>query len=155
MRDDDASQDFDVVIVGAGISGIGTAIELLRHGYKSFVMLEAHPDCPGGTWRDNTYPGVAIDIMAVSYCFSYETDYPWSRQYAPGAEILGYIRHCIDKYGLEPYIRYGSRVECCKLEPEGDVRSLSCIEIVKFSTGDSRSSCFSCTCKQNPNSATR
>ena len=101
--------DVEVVIVGAGISGIGAAIELRRRGMQSFVLLEAADDL-GGTWRDNTYPGIAVDIPSVSYCFSYETDYPWSRVFATGDEVQRYVRQCAEKYGVTAHIRYGARV---------------------------------------------
>ena len=55
-----------MLIVGAGISGIGAGIELLRRGNSAFLILEAATDL-GGTWRDNTYPGVAVDIASASY----------------------------------------------------------------------------------------
>ncbi|MDH4109510.1 MAG: NAD(P)-binding protein, partial [Gammaproteobacteria bacterium] len=51
--------DAEIIIVGAGISGIGAGIELLQHGHDSFILLEAEQEL-GGTWRDNTYPGVAV-----------------------------------------------------------------------------------------------
>ena len=92
------------LIVGAGISGIGAGIELRREAYRSFALLEAAGDL-GGTWRDNTYPGIAVDIPSVSYCFSFETDYPWSREFATGAEIQRYVRHCAEKYGVTRHIR--------------------------------------------------
>ncbi len=101
--------DVDVLIVGAGISGIGAGIELLRSGNGSFVILEAADEL-GGTWRANTYPGVAVDIPSVSYCFSFEMDFPWSRVFAPGAEIQRYVKHCAEKYQVTRHIRYGSRV---------------------------------------------
>lgn len=101
--------DAEVVIVGAGISGIGAGIELLRRGIRSFVVLEAAAEL-GGTWRDNTYPGVAVDIPSISYCYPFETDYAWSRVFAPGAEIQQYVGHCADKYGVTKYIRFDSRV---------------------------------------------
>jgi cation diffusion facilitator CzcD-associated flavoprotein CzcO len=101
--------DVETLIIGAGISGIGAAIELLRRGDSSFALLEAASEL-GGTWRDNTYPGVAVDIPSVSYCFSFETDFPWSREYATGAEIQRYVSHCAGKYGVTRHIRYRSRV---------------------------------------------
>jgi cation diffusion facilitator CzcD-associated flavoprotein CzcO len=103
------SLDAEVLIVGAGISGIGAAIEMLRRGYTSFVVLEAEQQL-GGTWRDNTYPGVAVDIPFSSYCFSFETDYPWSRFFPPGSEIQDYVRHCAEKYEITSHIRYGAKV---------------------------------------------
>ena len=99
---------FDVLIVGAGISGIGAGIELLRRGNPAFLILEAATDL-GGTWRDNTYPGVAVDIASASYCFSFETDYLWSNTFARGAEIQAYVRHCAEKYGVARHIKYGAR----------------------------------------------
>ena len=111
--------DVEVLIVGAGISGIGTGIELLRRGQSSFVLLEAE-GALGGTWRDNTYPGVAVDIPSISYCFSFETDYPWSRVFAPGEEILSYVQHCAEKYGINDHIRYGSRVIRCQFDADAD-----------------------------------
>jgi cation diffusion facilitator CzcD-associated flavoprotein CzcO len=114
--------DVDVVIVGAGISGIGAGIELLRGGISSFVVLEAANDL-GGTWRDNTYPGVAVDIPSISYCFSLETDYRWSRDFAEGAEIQRYIRHCAEKYGIAEHIRYGARVLQSRFHADRDTWS--------------------------------
>ncbi|MEZ6188707.1 MAG: NAD(P)/FAD-dependent oxidoreductase [Planctomycetota bacterium] len=99
----------EVLIVGAGASGLGAAIELLRRGHTDLLVLEAGEDL-GGTWRDNTYPGIAVDIPVTSYCYSYEMGFPWSRLYAPGAEVLAYLRHCARKYGVLERIRTGCRV---------------------------------------------
>ena len=98
----------EVLIIGAGISGIGAGIELLRRGNNSFALIEAASEL-GGTWRDNTYPGIAVDIPSVSYCFSFETAFPWSREFADGAEIQRYVRHCAEKYGVTKHVRYRSR----------------------------------------------
>lgn len=112
--------DVEVLIVGAGISGIGAGIELLRRGNSSFVLIEAASEL-GGTWRDNTYPGIAVDIPSASYCYSFETDYPWSRVFAAGAEIQGYIVHCAEKYGVASHIRYGARAVRCRFDAARDV----------------------------------
>lgn len=111
--------DVEVLIVGAGISGIGAGIELLRHGNSSFALLEAASEL-GGTWRDNTYPGIAVDIPAVSYCYPFETDYAWSRQFAVGAEIQEYVKHCAEKYGVTGHVRYGSRALRCQFDTARD-----------------------------------
>ena len=107
--------DVEVLIVGAGISGIGAGIELLRRGNASFAVLEAASEL-GGTWRDNTYPGVAVDIPAVSYCYPFDTAYPWSRVFATGAEIQDYVRHCAEKFGVAEHIRYRSRAVRCQFD---------------------------------------
>lgn len=110
-----AELDVEVLVVGAGISGIGLGIELKKRGQESFVLLEAADDL-GGTWRDNRYPGVAVDIPSISYSFSFETDYPWSRVFAPGAEVQRYVQHCAEKYAVSEHIRFRSRVVGCRVD---------------------------------------
>jgi cation diffusion facilitator CzcD-associated flavoprotein CzcO len=102
-------QSPDIVIVGAGFSGIGMAIRLKTSGIESFLILEKFGDL-GGVWRDNTYPGAACDAPSHLYSYSFEVDYPWSRKFAPQHEILTYLRHCAEKYGLGPHIRTNSEV---------------------------------------------
>lgn len=111
--------DVDILIVGAGVSGIGAGIELLRRGYTSFLIVDRAAEL-GGTWRDNTYPGVAVDLPSSAYCYPFETGYPWSRAFAPGAEIQAYIRHVAEKYGVTKHIRYGAKVVRTRFEPGGD-----------------------------------
>ena len=111
--------DVETVIVGAGISGIGASIELERKGLGPTCILEKAQDL-GGTWRDNTYPGIAVDIPSLSYCFSYENDFPWSRQFAPGAEIHEYLHAVADKYEVKPRIRYGAEVLRTSFDEERD-----------------------------------
>ncbi len=108
--------DTEVLIVGAGVSGIGVGIELCRRRHTSFTLLERAGEL-GGTWRDNTYPGIAVDLPSVAYCYPFETDFPWSRLFAPGAEIQGYIRHCAEKYRVTGNIRYNSKVVRSRFDP--------------------------------------
>ena len=98
-----------VVIVGTGFAGIGMAIALTKAGLRDFVILEK-ADRVGGTWRENTYPGCACDIRSHLYSYSFEPKADWSREFAPQQEILGYIEHCVDKFGLRPHIRFGAEV---------------------------------------------
>ena len=99
----------DVLVVGSGFSGIAMGIELRRAGIRSFVLLE-RADGPGGTWRDNVYPGAACDIPSHLYSFSFEPNPGWSRHFSPQAEIRAYLQHCIAKYGLAPHLSYGQEV---------------------------------------------
>ena len=101
--------DHDTVIIGAGFSGIGTAILLDKSGMGDYLVIEAADGC-GGTWHWNTYPGIAVDIPSFSYQFSFEQSSDWTRTYAPGHELKGYAEHCVDKYGLRPKIRFNTRV---------------------------------------------
>ena len=101
--------DFEVVIVGSGFSGLGAAIELKRRGIHDFVILERADDL-GGTWRDNTYPGLTVDVASTSYSYGFEPNPEWSRLYAPGAEVKRYADHCARKYGVHEHIRFGKSV---------------------------------------------
>jgi cation diffusion facilitator CzcD-associated flavoprotein CzcO len=96
--------DHEVAVIGAGIGGIGMGIALLRAGMTDFTILERAADI-GGTWRDNTYPGVAVDVPAQAYQFSFELNPTWSRVFAHGAEVKRYVDHCADQYGVRPHIR--------------------------------------------------
>ena len=64
--------DHEVIIVGAGFSGIGAAIKLDEAGFGDYAVLE-DGDGVGGAWHWNTYPGIAVDIPSFSYQFSFET----------------------------------------------------------------------------------
>ncbi|MDB4990335.1 MAG: putative monooxygenase, partial [Myxococcaceae bacterium] len=76
---------------------------------EDFVILERAQEI-GGTWRDNSYPDVAVDIPSFSYQFSFEPNPSWSRVFAKGAEVEQYAEHCVDKYGLRPHLCFGSEV---------------------------------------------
>ena len=104
-----ATPDHEVVIVGAGFSGIGAAIKLDMAGFRDYAVLE-EGDGVGGAWHWNTYPGVAVDIPSFSYQFSFETSAEWSRVYAPGSELKAYAEHCVDSYGLRERVRLNTRV---------------------------------------------
>jgi cation diffusion facilitator CzcD-associated flavoprotein CzcO len=109
--------DYDTVIVGAGFSGIGTAVRLDSAGLGDYLIIEAG-DGPGGTWYWNTYPGVAVDIPSFSYQFSFEQSPNWSRTYAPGQELKGYAEYCVEKYGLRPKIRFSTKVLSADFDDE-------------------------------------
>lgn len=101
--------DHEIAIIGAGLGGIGAAIALKRAGLDDFVILERAADI-GGTWRDNTYPGLTVDIPAQAYQFSYELNPGWSHIYARGHEVKRYIDHCADRYGVRDSVRLRSEV---------------------------------------------
>jgi cation diffusion facilitator CzcD-associated flavoprotein CzcO len=111
--------NYTTIIVGAGFSGIGTAIQLDRAGLGDYLIIEAG-DEPGGTWYWNTYPGIAVDIPSFSYQFSFEQSAGWSRTYAPGRELKAYADHCVDKYGLRGKIRSSTKVTAAVFDDESD-----------------------------------
>ncbi|SBS78466.1 4-hydroxyacetophenone monooxygenase [uncultured Mycobacterium sp.] len=112
--------DYETLIVGAGFSGIGSAILLDKAGLGDYLIVEAG-DGVGGTWYWNTYPGIAVDIPSFSYQFSFEQSPHWSRTYAPGHELRAYAEHCVEKYGLRGRIRFNTKVTGAVFDDEHDV----------------------------------
>jgi cation diffusion facilitator CzcD-associated flavoprotein CzcO len=96
--------DAEAIIVGAGFSGIGMAIQLRKQGVDSLLILERAGDV-GGIWRDNVYPGCACDIPSMLYSFSFETSTDWTRLFPRQEEIWNYLRDCVKKYGLQQHLR--------------------------------------------------
>lgn len=101
--------DARIVVIGTGFAGICMGIKLLEAGTHDFIILEKSSEI-GGTWRDNTYPGAACDVVSHLYSFSFEPNPGWSRMFAQQQEILDYTRHCAEKYGLKPHIRFNQEV---------------------------------------------
>jgi cation diffusion facilitator CzcD-associated flavoprotein CzcO len=99
----------DTLVVGAGFSGLGAAIKLREAGVEDVVIVE-RSDRVGGTWRDNTYPGVACDIPSLLYSYSFVKNPDWSRAYPSGEEICAHIEELTDRHGLRPAIRFGTEV---------------------------------------------
>lgn len=106
---DKGGRDVEVLVVGAGFSGVGAAIRLRRAGFEDLLVLEKAADL-GGTWRDNTYPGCAVDVPSALYSFSFAPNPDWSRIFAPQPEILEYLRTTADRYGVTQKIRYDTTV---------------------------------------------
>lgn len=89
----------EVVVVGAGFAGIGAAAALRRAGRDVRVIDRAGG--VGGTWRQNTYPGVACDVPAPLYSFAAHPSSDWSAPYAPGAEIRAYLEGVARREGID------------------------------------------------------
>jgi cation diffusion facilitator CzcD-associated flavoprotein CzcO len=89
---------YRVVVAGAGFGGLGMAAALRQAGIDDFLVLDRGDDL-GGTWRDNTYPGLACDVPSNLYSFSFRPS-RWSRRFPPRAEILGYLRALAADRGL-------------------------------------------------------
>lgn len=100
---------YEVAIIGAGIGGLTAAAHLLEAGIDDFVILERGDDV-GGTWRDNTYPGIGVDIPAVMYQFSFARNAQWSRLLPLGEEVQQYLVDTASNLGLEEHLRYNANV---------------------------------------------
>lgn len=101
-----AAQATDVLILGAGFAGVCAGARLRAAGRFDFVVLDRGAE-PGGTWRDNTYPGCACDVPSTLYSFSFAPNPDWSRIFAPQPEIQAYLGDVIDRSGVRPHLRLG------------------------------------------------
>lgn len=99
-----------VAVVGAGMSGILMAIKLSEAGLRDFSVFEK-ADTVGGTWRENTYPGIACDVPSHHYCYSFEPNPEWSRRFSPGQEIKAYFESCASKYGVLDHVEFNTVLE--------------------------------------------
>src|ERR1700744_1320722 len=111
IREAAASQavvHFDVLIIGAGISGIGSAYQLSKNlPNKSFVILESQ-DSFGGTWRTHRYPGIRSDSDLHTFGYSFK---PWvGPPIATAREIRAYMGEVIEDNDLAKHIRYKHRI---------------------------------------------
>jgi cyclohexanone monooxygenase len=104
--------DVDVVVAGAGFSGI-YAVHALREAGLTVRAFEAG-DGIGGTWFWNRYPGARCDVESKDYSYSFspelEQEWSWSERYPAQPEILRYLNHVADRFGLRPYIQLDTRV---------------------------------------------
>jgi cation diffusion facilitator CzcD-associated flavoprotein CzcO len=98
-----------IVIVGAGMSGLCQTILLDRAGFRDVTILEK-ADRPGGTWRDNRYPGLTCDVPSHLYQYSFDLNPSWSRVFSPGPEIQNYFEQSARRHNIERMIRYRAEV---------------------------------------------
>ena len=100
-------ETLDLLVVGAGFSGLAMAMRARAAGIAALAVLEK-ADSVGGTWRDNTYPGAACDVPSHLYSLSFAPKADWTRTYAPQPEIAAYLRETAEGAGLMPLIRFGT-----------------------------------------------
>lgn len=100
-------RDFKVAIVGAGESGLVTALRLKQAGVP-FVIYEKNADV-GGTWLENHYPGCRVDISSFFYSYAFARR-SWDEYYATAEEVLAYLKDVARQAGLYELIRFNSEV---------------------------------------------
>lgn len=127
----DGVRHYDVLVVGAGISGIGVAYHLShRLPEKSFVVLESR-DTFGGTWTVNRYPGIRSDSDMYTFGYSFK---PWLKdELATAEQIRAYLGEVIEENRLDRFIRYRHRVTSASWST--DTRTWT-IEITRLETGE-------------------
>ncbi len=104
-----SSRNPKVVIIGAGMTGMLMTIKLREAGITDITILEKK-ETLGGTWRENTYPGLACDVPAHMYTYSFEPNPNWSHRFALGPEIQKYFERVGNKYGVTKDINFNEAV---------------------------------------------
>ncbi len=105
------------IIVGAGVSGLCMAARLRQAGFHNFEILEKAPEL-GGTWHHNQYPGLACDVPAQYYSFSFFRNPRFSSLFAPAKEIKAYLQAFSDEFGLTERIAFSTRMTSAKWSGE-------------------------------------
>jgi cation diffusion facilitator CzcD-associated flavoprotein CzcO len=114
---------YRVAVIGAGFGGIGMAMALKQAGVDDFVVLDRADDL-GGTWRDNTYPGLTCDVPSQLYSFSFRP-WRWSRRFPSRDEILEYLRALVAERGIAPHLRLGCGVVAAEFDEPAAVWKLT------------------------------
>ena len=117
-----AVDKFDVIIVGAGISGLYMLYRMRKLGLSARV-IEMGADL-GGTWYWNRYPGARCDTDTIEYSYSFDEDlqqeWEWPERYPTQPEILTYLNHVADRFDLRPDITFSTRVDSAIFDEAGN-----------------------------------
>jgi cation diffusion facilitator CzcD-associated flavoprotein CzcO len=105
---------YRVVVIGAGFGGIGMGVALKQAGIDDFLIVDQADDL-GGTWRDNTYPGLCCDVPCNLYSFSFRP-WRWSRRFPLRQEILSYLHAVASEHELGPHLRLRCGVAAAKFD---------------------------------------
>lgn len=101
-------QDFRVLVIGAGMSGLLAAIKLQNAGIP-YTVVEKNA-AVGGTWYENSYPGCGVDVDSQFYSYSFEPNSQWEHYFAKQPELRAYWEACADKYQVRDSIRFNTTV---------------------------------------------
>ncbi len=112
----ESREAFHVVVIGAGMSGILTAIRL-EHAGIPYTVIEKNA-AVGGTWLENTYPGCRVDIGNHFYCYSFEPNPHWSEYFSRQPELQAYFDACAKKYGVHERIRFDTEVVAARFDDD-------------------------------------
>ena len=104
-----AGENFSVIVVGAGMSGICTGIKLSEAGVD-YTILEKNA-AVGGTWYENSYPDCGVDTPNHFYSYSFERNANWSGYFSKRDELYGYFERCTDQFGIRDHIQLNSEVQ--------------------------------------------
>lgn len=121
-RDRDGHLDYQVVVIGAGLSGMYQIKRLADLGIRA-TALDANADV-GGTWYNNRYPGARFDSESYSYGYSFSQEvldeWHWTEHFSPQPETLKYLNYVADKFELREHMQFGCKVKSMIFEDDTD-----------------------------------
>lgn len=98
-----------IAIIGAGMSGIAAVVKLRKAGYTDLTVFEKAGKV-GGTWRENTYPGLSCDVPSRWYSFSFALNADWTHRFSYGKEIQGYMEKTANDFKVTDVVRFNTPV---------------------------------------------
>jgi cyclohexanone monooxygenase len=113
-----------VCIIGAGPGGLALGIFLRKAGFHDFTVFDRE-DGVGGTWRINTYPGLACDVKSHLYSYSFDLNANWSRLWSGQREILAYFERCAERYELGPNLKLRTEIVSAQWDPHSTTWQLT------------------------------
>jgi len=130
----EALEHFHVAIIGAGLGGLCAAIRFEQAGIP-YTVFDKNPDV-GGTWYENTYPDLRVDVPNHFYSYSFAPNPDWSDYFARREELAAYIERCAVEYGIVPHLRFETEVL------GADYDDASARWTLRIRTGDGRTETF-------------
>jgi 4-hydroxyacetophenone monooxygenase len=130
----DALEHFHVAIIGAGLGGLCAAIRFEQAGIP-YTVFDKNPDV-GGTWYENTYPDLRVDVPNHFYSYSFAPNPDWSDYFARREELAAYIERCAVEYGVVGHVRFETEVL------GADYDDASARWTLRLRTGDGRTDTF-------------
>lgn len=119
------SEDFKVLVLGAGMMGLVAAVKLKAAGFN-FQVVERN-DRVGGTWVTNRYPNVAVDTPSVQYSLSFEQNSSWTKYYPRGAEYQAYLDRVCDRYGVRDHIDFNTSLKSSIWDERRKLWTVTCV----------------------------
>jgi cation diffusion facilitator CzcD-associated flavoprotein CzcO len=122
-----AQYDYEVIVIGAGVSGIYQIKRLIDLGVRATV-IDANSGV-GGTWYNNRYPGARFDSESYTYGYSFSkellNEWHWQERFSPQPETLRYLNYVVDKMGLRSHMQFNCRVEAMRFDEQTDTWRLT------------------------------
>jgi 4-hydroxyacetophenone monooxygenase len=129
LPDAPPADEFSVVVIGSGLSGLCAAIKLQQAGI-AYQVLEKNTSV-GGTWLENVYPGCGVDTPSHLYSFSFDMNVGWDRYFAKRPQVSEYLERLADDYDVRKHVRFSTEVERAEWDDE---HSRWVLEIVEDGT---------------------